>query len=463
MKAHFQALVLLLISLFADFATADTNRKIDQFVAYPKGQYAFINVQLIDGTGSKLKTQQTVLVDNEQITAVGPTAKVKVSPHYKIIDLKNRTIIPGIVGVHNHLHIPGHNYNADNIAKLYLASGVTSIQTVGAAFAQFEIKLANDIGQGIKLGPEIIPSAPYFTGPQGNPNMLHSTDEKTIATQLKYWKEQGASWVKVYRNIELEQFKTITKQAEKLGMFVTGHLCSITFEQASTLGINGIQHGLNSASDFRRNKSNGKCDGRHDYMDTINVKSQKVKRLQQTMIDNEVFLTSTLSIYESSVIHRSQVDKRAEDIMSVAMLNRYQKRIQENLGKVDKKREKRLKRIMSFDRQFYQMGGLLGAGSDAGRFLLPGFGDQQNLILLVEAGFTVEEAINVMTLNGAKIIKRPDIGQITSGKRADFVVLDGDLSEDTGAIKRVVSVFQKGIGYSSNKIIASLKRKIGNS
>lgn len=463
MKVYYQALVLLLIGLFTDTVIADANKKIDQFVAYPIGQYAFINVQVIDGTGSKLKSQQTILVNNEQITAVGPTTKLKIPPRYKIIDLKNHTIIPGIVGVHNHLHIPGHNYNADNIAKLYLASGVTSIQTVGAAFAKDEIKLANDIAQGIKLGPEIVPSAPYFTGPQGNPNMLHSTDKKTITTQLKYWKEQGASWVKVYRNIELEQFKTIIKQAEKLGMFVTGHLCSITFEQASTLGIDGIQHGLNSASDFRSNKSYGKCDGRHDYMDTINVKSQKVKALQQTMIDNEVFLTSTLSIYESSIIHRSQVDKRAENIMSDAMLKRYKKRIQENLGRVDNQREQRLKRIMSFDRQFYQMGGLLAAGSDAGRFLLPGFGDQQNLILLVEAGFTIEEAVNVMTLNGAKVIKRPYIGQITSGKRADFVVLDGNLSEDTGAIKRVVSVFQKGTGYSSNKIIASLKRKIGNS
>ncbi|WP_286269617.1 amidohydrolase family protein [Thalassotalea hakodatensis] len=461
MKASYAVALLLLGGLLLNSLFVVANSEASQHViTYHKGARAFINVQLIDGTGEKVKYDQTILVVNDRIVKIGDTSKLNIPSGYEIVNVKNHTVIPGFIGVHNHLHISGHKYNGDNIAKLYLAAGVTSIQTVGSAFPEKEIALASDIALGQKLGPEIIASGPYFTGSDGNNNMQQVNKAKDIAKTLKYWKDKGVKWIKVYRHIEPTQLQTIITEAHKLKLFVTGHLCSITFAEAINMGIDGIQHGLNSASDFRTNKTFGQCNGGREYIDIIDVASPKVKALQQLMISNNVFLTSTLSIFESSISHRSQADQRSILLMSEQMKQRYQSS-QQHKGKSDHQREQRLKRIMAFDYQFYNMGGLLGAGVDAGRFLLPGYGDQRNFKLFLEAGFSTEQAIQVMTYNGARILKRNDIGLIKEGKRADFLILTGSLKKNPNVINNIKTVFKQGVGYSTDSIEASLQHKIG--
>ena len=124
-------------------------------------------------------------------------------------------------------------------------------------------------------------------------------------------------------------------------------------------------------------------------------------------------------------------------------------------------RELRLKRIMAFERQYFKMGGLLCSGVDAGRHIVPGFGDQRNFELLREAGFKTEEAIQVMTGNGAKVLERNDIGSIAVGKKADFVILDGSLVNDTSVIHKVNTVSKNGLGYDPGKLIGDAQGKFG--
>ncbi|MTI29486.1 amidohydrolase family protein, partial [Xanthovirga aplysinae] len=416
---------------------------LKQYVTYDDKQIALINAFIIDGTGKASKTQQTVLVENGVFSYIGEKKTNEIPEGFKIIDVSDKTIIPGIVGVHNHLHIPGFRFIGDVATKLYLASGVTTIQTCGAASPSQEIALSKQIKNYEKIGPDIITSGPYFTGKGGNPNMIIPRNEKHIKDTMQHWMKQGITWFKVYRHTTPNDLKTILDVAHKNNCKVTGHFCSITFEEATKMGIDGIEHGLNSASDFRTNKTYGKCNGRREYMDELDITSEGVKDLQQTMIDNDVFLTSTLSIYESSVPNRAFADERTLKAMSPYLKNQYQeRRISFDKKQDDLTREKRLKRIMAFEYQFYQLGGLLGSGADAGRHNLPGYGDQRNFELLREAGFTTEEAIKIMTSNGAKILNKTNIGSIEKGKRADFVILSGNLIEDVSAIKQVETVFK---------------------
>jgi predicted amidohydrolase YtcJ len=180
------------------------------------------------------------------------------------------------------------------------------------------------------------------------------------------------------------------------------------------------------------------------------------------MINNKVFLTSTLSIYEASMPNRAYADERSLKVMSPFLQDQYkERRASFDKQMNDSIRNKRLKRIMKFEYQYYKMGGLLCAGVDAGRHVLPGFGDHRNYELLIEAGFTTEEAIQVMTGNGAKALGRTDMGIIQVGKRADFVILNGNLEKDATIIKNVETVFKKGIGYDSEKILNGLTGKFG--
>jgi hypothetical protein len=122
------------------------------------------------------------------------------------------------------------------------------------------------------------------------------------------------------------------------------------------------------------------------------------------------------------------------------------------------------KRDMDLERAFVAAGGLLIAGPDptgAGD-VIPGFGDQRGIELLVEAGFSPVEAIKIATLNGAIYLGRQDrIGSIAAGKNADLIVVKGDPSKQISDVENVEIVFKDGVGYDSQKLLDSVKGRYG--
>ena len=120
-------------------------------------------------------------------------------------------------------------------------------------------------------------------------------------------------------------------------------------------------------------------------------------------------------------------------------------------------------KMMQFERKWVTAGGLLAAGVDPwGNGSLPGFGDHRNYELLIEAGFTPVEAIKIMSANGAQVLRELNQrGTVTIGKRADLVVLDGDLPATPAVIRNVRLVFKDGIGYDAPKLRLSAKAMVG--
>ncbi len=440
----------------------DISDSLKLYVAYDERQIALINATIIDGTGGPIKRGQTIVMRDGYFELLGAEIDLNQLDGFTILDVSGKTIIPGIVGVHNHLHIPRFPDIGEVATKLYLAAGVTTIQTCGSAAPHREVALARRIAEGQQIGPDVATSGPYFTGPGGNPNMIIPRNAQHIRDTMQYWIQRGVSWFKVYRHTRPEDLQVIVEEAHRNNCKVTGHLCSITFEEAASMGIDGIEHGLNTASDFRSNKEGGVCNGGREYMDELEVSSPEVRRLQQLLIDRGVYLASTLSIYESGVPNRAFADKRTLAAMSPYLRDQYaERRKRYDNEKSDLTRERRLKRSMAFEYQFFKMGGLLGSGADAGRHNLPGYGDQRNFELLIEAGFSTEEAIQIMTGNGAAILERDSIGTIQIGKRADLVLLDGRLEEDPSVIKKVELVFKGGVGYDAPRIIEATNGRVG--
>jgi hypothetical protein len=122
------------------------------------------------------------------------------------------------------------------------------------------------------------------------------------------------------------------------------------------------------------------------------------------------------------------------------------------------------KKAQEFDVAFVRAGGLLAAGVDptGNGGALPGFGDQRNYELLIEAGFTPVETIQIMTANGAKVLGGANtFGTITAGKRADLVVIRGNPIATPAEIRNVVTVFKDGVGYDSAKLIESVRGTVG--
>jgi imidazolonepropionase-like amidohydrolase len=120
---------------------------------------------------------------------------------------------------------------------------------------------------------------------------------------------------------------------------------------------------------------------------------------------------------------------------------------------------------MQFERAFVKAGGLLMAGSDPGGGapgVIPGFGMQREVELLVEAGFTPIEAIRIATANGAAFLNEIGyIGTIEAGKQADLVIIHGDPESNISDIQKIETVFKDGIGYDPIKLLKSVRGKVG--
>jgi imidazolonepropionase-like amidohydrolase len=440
---------LLLAAPAAAQSAEQLSRQVRQYVSVAEPVVALTNVLLIDGTGGAARPGQTVVIRDGRIAAVGPTASTPAPAGARTIDLTGHTLIPGLIGMHNHLFYtaPGGRRVAATVTstRLYLASGVTTVRTTGSNAPYQDINAKASIERGEAPGPRLHITAPYFTG-------------------------EGGTWLKAYTTIRGEEFAAIIDEAHKRGMKVTGHICSVSFQEAVAMGIDNLEHGLPTASDFAPGKEKDQCPANILATATsARNASPDLPVWQQTiraMVDNGVPMTSTLAIYELIFPGRPAVlDPRALEAMAPEVREAYlaqKKVIDENPNPV--LTLPMLKNAMAFEKAFHDAGGLLAAGVDPTGIggALPGFGDQRNYELLIEAGFTPTEVIRIMSLNGARILGVDgDLGSVEVGKIADLAVVRGNITTDPAAIRNTTHVFKDGVGYDPAPLIASVEGRVG--
>jgi imidazolonepropionase-like amidohydrolase len=431
------------------------------FVSLNTSKIALSNVMVIDGTGKPSKNSQTLLIQNGIIVTIGNVKDIQIADDFYEINLSGKTIIPGIIGMHNHIRIP-RSAMLSTAPKLYLAAGVTTIQTCGTGNPYEELAIAKSINRGAQPGPEIINSGPYFTGPNGKTNFIRFTNEETVRDTIKYWAGQGIKWLKVYRNTRPQDLKVIIDEAHKNNLKVTGHLCATTYSEAADLGIDAIEHGFIHNYDHATERETGVCSGNTDFRTNLAVESEAVEQVQQKLITNDVALGSTLAIFEA----QANVEADARDLEVMAPFHQeayYQRKARkQQQGPAWYFKKEWLTKSMAYELQFFRKGGLLVAGLDPGLHNMPGFGDQKNYELFIEAGFRPEEAVQVMSSNGAKLLERTDIGTLEKGKIANLIVLDGNLENNPKVIRNVQIVFKDGVGYDPKKLIHSVKGNVGS-
>lgn len=472
-RLHFAVLLSLFVPL-AD-APAQSYDQLDpsvrSVVAVSEPVVALTNVTVIDGTGAAPRPGQTIIIRNGRIAQVGPAGSTQVPAGARVLDLPGHTVIPGLVGMHNHTFYttPRRSVQANfSMPRLYLASGVTTTRTTGSMSPYSELNLKKRIDAGQVPGPRMFVTGPYISGDGAGAGMYEVGTPEDARRVVNYWAKEGASWFKFYTLITREEMKAAIEEAHKLGLKVTGHLCSVGFREAVALGIDALEHSLFANSEYDPNKKPDECPYQTMEASLVNLdmNSPQVKATIDDMVRNNVAMTSTLAIYELYVPGRPpELDPRMLEAMSPETREEYlaaRKRIMENPETGTP--EEVFKKAMQFDRMFVKAGGLLAAGSDptGNGGALPGFGDQRNYELLIEAGFTPEETVRIMTLNGAKVLGiDKDLGSIETGKIADLVVIQGDPVKTPKDIRNVTVVFKDGVGYDSARLLAAVKGVVG--
>jgi imidazolonepropionase-like amidohydrolase len=261
------------------------------------------------------------------------------------------------------------------------------------------------------------------------------------------------------------------KEAHRRGLKVTGHLCSVTYEEAAEIGIDNLEHGFQTDTELDPDKKPDSCSASGGTYTLLHLTpgSAETQRLFATLISHNVAITSTLPLRALSVARESTPDggpplrPAAMDAMSPSAREAYLTWRKQPIPP-QSDQALRLQKDMELQRAFVAAGGVLLAGPDpvgiGGN--LPGFGDQQEIELLVQAGFTPVEAIRIATLNGAIFLGRQDkIGSIAIGKDADLVVVKGDPAARIKDIESVEIVFKDGVGYDTRKLLDAVKGHYG--
>src|SRR5881296_482264 len=438
--------------------------QVREYVTVDTSLLALTHVLLVDGTGGAPKSDQTIVIRAGRIATVGPAGSVQIPAGARVMDMSGSTVIPGLIGMHDHLFYTAAGGRAVQMSytgpRLYLGSGVTTIRTTGSRAPYAEINLKDQVDRGFSPGPRIHITAPYITGPQGGGAMAILNSPAAAQRFVAYWAAEGAIWVKAYTDIRRAELGAAIQEAHKRGIKVTGHLCSVSFQEAVALGIDNLEHGMLTASDFTSGKQADVCPA--NLMTQISASDPKGDAGQATirsLVQHHVSMTSTLAVYEPFVANRPTKDERTLQAMDPEVRDNYMKmRQQIDSGGTGWVSLPAFKNAMAFEREFVAAGGLMAAGVDPTGIggALAGYGDQRNYELFIEAGFTPAQAIQIMTLNGAKILGVAQaLGTVEPGKLADLVVLRGDLTRDPSVIRSPTIVFKDGVGYDSAKLIAS--------
>jgi len=460
--------------------------QVKAFVKVDAPIVALTHVRVIDGTGAAAREDQTIILSKGRIESVADAASANVPKDAQVLDLHGYSVIPGLVGMHDHMFYPagGNIFHEMPVSfpHLYLAGGVTTIRTAGSIEPYMDLALAKAIERGEVPGPHVHVTGPYLEGPGSwAPQMMAlQTPEETVAT-VNFWADRGVDNFKAYNFLTRDELKAAIGAAHKRGLKVTGHLCSIGFREAAALGIDDLEHGIFVDTEFFSGKKPDLCpSSSFDTMEDVVGELAKVRATDapiqgmiHDLVAHHVAVTSTLPVFEPFVAGRAPLPKRVLDAMSQEARNQYlTARVVMDLPERDPKTGEirpvpwgpMFELEKQFERAFVQAGGLLLAGEDPTGMGgdLAGFGDQREVELLVEAGFTPLEAIHIATFNGAQYLGELDrIGTIAPGKQADLVVIKGDPSKKIEDIENVETVFKDGVGYDSAKLIESVRGLVG--
>ena len=450
-----------------------------QFIRTEAPVIALTHVRVIEGTGSAARDDQTIVISDGKIQSVEPSASAKIPANAQTLDLNGYTVLPGLVGMHNHMFFPMggsppmYSNMGISFPRLYLALGVTTIRTTGSVQPYADLEIKKLIHAGRMIGPKMHITAPYLEGRGSFTPVMHTlTGADDARRMVSYWADLGATSFKAYMNISSEELRAAVQEAHKRGLKVTGHLCSIGYKEAAEIGIDDLEHGLFADSEFVPNKQPDQCpQGVSNSLRQLDINGPAVQETIRTLVSKNVAITSTLPVFEAGGAPLAQsgigassalLNQRMLNTMSTDARVRYlqaRARVSPEANFVPL-----LRKAMEFERAFVKAGGLLIAGLDptGNGGIVAGFGDLREVELLVEAGFTPPEAIQIATLNGAKFLgEDARIGSIAAGKQADLMVVKGNPAATIGDIENVEIVFKDGVGYNSEKLIQSVQGLVG--
>lgn len=477
MHARPRLLALLAGALAAPALLAQAPAAPDPSIVVKAPVVALVHARVIDGLGRAPLENQTLVLREGKIAALGPDATIPVPAGAEVRDLAGKSVLPGLVLVHEHLYYsvfapraPFHvNEMEFSFPRLYLACGITSMRTGGSIEPYTDLQAKRRIDSGEAVGPKLHLTAPYLEGKPAAVPQLDSVDSPADAARMvNYWADEGFTSFKVYTHLRTDELSAVVAAAHQRHLQVTGHLGTISYRTAAETGIDNLEHGFFAMSDFfpgwKDNDQPNPIAGRA-AMAALDLDSPPVKDLLRLLLDRRVALTSTLAIFETfNPGCRMMTSAELEALAAPARENylTYWARVN---GLKPGPEAAMWQKMCELEKRFFRAGGLLVAGTDPTGYggAIAGYGSWRTIELLVTAdGLTPIEAIQVATSNGARLLGIDrETGSLEVGKAADLVVVAGNPAAAITDLRKAELVFKDGVGYDSRKLFDSVKGSVG--
>ncbi|WP_290837630.1 amidohydrolase family protein [Flavobacterium sp.] len=441
--------IFVLFFLVGHHSHSQTKSKL---IAYDQSEIVLQNARIVDVVKGIVLDGQSILISSGKIKAIGKTGKLQVPKAAQIIDLKGKTILPGLVMLHEHMNYNNGaavwQFHPVSFPKLYLAAGITTLRTAGAENPMYDLNLKRKIDSGESIGPRMFVTGPMFNDASGGflgDFVISNYDQGKKATA--FWADQGCTSFKVYSDIGTDALKGVLDEAHSRNLPVTGHLGKMSCTEAANLGIDNIEHSFWScASDLS-------IPWEGDWK--LNVEQKGVNELIELLVAKKIVLTITPfsdSDYRNpALLEYLSTDERKR-------VEGYLKNPPPFMPKGSNDSQ-----LRPFEKLFVQKGGKVVLGADAADCgLLPGFQNHNEMVTLVKAGWTPLDVIKIATIDGAKFLKIDnESGSIEVGKSADLLIVSGKPDENIEDIKNVELVFKNGVGYDSKVLRERAKGLVG--
>jgi imidazolonepropionase-like amidohydrolase len=430
-------------------------------------QLVLTHVSVIDSTANAARPDQSVVIVNGRIAAIGPSARIKLPKDARIVDGQGKFLIPGLWDMH--VHIAGLNadpaWSKQVLLPLLVANGVTGVRDMGGDLDTL-LTWKREIEAGTLVGPHIVTCGPFLVG-SGNKTAeqypIANVDEARAA--VRDLKRRGAEFIKIISVTSKEVFFAIADEAKKQNIPFAGHLpFQMSAQEASNAGMRSIEHLLYSA--FSLSFSSKEDDLRvrliaaEDKGDSVaweqiahesdaTYDKEKAAQLFQTLKRNGTWVTPTLASLD---ITAHPEDWSADDpqlaFVPASLAKQWRDSMQDTAMK---ERAAWLARQAANDwrltGELHHAGIPLLVGSDSlDPFVIPGESLHRELGELVRAGLTPAEALSAATSGAATFLGREhDLGTVETGKIADLVLLDGSPLENIANTQRVNAVVRAGV------------------
>jgi imidazolonepropionase-like amidohydrolase len=433
---------------------------------------AIDHVTVIDVDGGPELADQTVIVKGDSISAVGKSGSVEILKDAQRIDARGKFLIPGLWDMHT--HVAGINANPvwarQTLLPLFVANGITGIRDMGGDLDALE-SWRREIENGVLVGPQIVAAGPMLLPARRpgapaepvDPAILRIGTAEEARAAVDSLQKRGADFIKIIE-VSRGNYFAIADESKKNSIPFAGHIPSeITAIEASNAGQKSIEHIIYSSLAFdcsaqedelrkKKQEASSKRDEQAlaDITDEANrtFSGEKATALWRTFKKNGTWVTPTLfSIWVNA--HQLEASPDDPQLAYLPASLRKEWAPAKNPTKDDGDTAAWWQRQFENDRkltdEMHRAGVRLLAGSDSlDRYNFVGTSIHQELQMLVSAGLTPIEALRTATLNPAKFLGKAQSGRVSTGYRADLVLLDGDPTKDIANTSKIAAVVLHG-------------------